>query len=165
MQYFNSVGILSMSAFDDPECSTHFHDGRMEIYDSEWKILLTGTRCNDNLYYFDQAHIERALSIAQRMYTLPQSIPESKSDTSGTDIIEDEDTETSEFISEDDDEHHQIEKEDEDAEAERWYRDLGMTSDEADELFIEHLQELQDPNHPFNRRNSNVVGDGILRVL
>ncbi len=43
-------------------------------------------------------------------------------------------------MSEDDDEHHQTEKEDEDAEAE--YRDLGMTRDEADELFIEHLQEL-----------------------
>jgi hypothetical protein len=28
-----SVGILSMSSFDDNECSTHFHDGRMEIYD------------------------------------------------------------------------------------------------------------------------------------
>ncbi len=60
-----SVGILSMSSFDDNECSTHFHDGRKEIYDSEWKILLTVTRRNDNLYYLDQAHIERALSIAQ----------------------------------------------------------------------------------------------------
>ncbi len=74
-----SVGILSMSSFDDNKCSTHFHDGRMEIYDSEWKIVLTGTRCFDNLYYLDQAHIERALSIAQRMYTLPQSIPETES--------------------------------------------------------------------------------------
>ncbi len=61
-------------------------------------------------------------------------------------------------MSEDDDEYHQTEEEDEDAKAERWYRDLGMTSDEADELFIEHLEELQDPNHPLNRRNSNVVG-------
>ncbi len=52
-----SVGILSMSAFDDNECSTHFHNRRMGIYDSERKILLTGTRCNDNLYYLDQAHI------------------------------------------------------------------------------------------------------------
>ena len=131
-----SVGILSMSSFDDNECSTHFHDGRMEIYDSEWKILLTGTRCNDNLYYLDQAHIERALSIAQRMYTLPQSIPEIESYTSGTDTIEDEDTETSEFISEDDDDESHHTEEDEDAEAERWYRDLGLTRDEADELFI-----------------------------
>ncbi len=97
------------------------------------------------------------LSVA---YTLPQSIPESKSDTSGSDTIEDEDTETSEFIpeEEDDDEYHQTEEEDEDAEAEQWYRDLGMTRDEADELCIEHLQELQDPNHPLNRRNLNVVG-------
>ncbi len=87
-----SVGIRSMSSFDDNKCSTHFHNGRMEIYDSEWKILLTGTRCNDNISYLDQAHIENALSIAQRMYTLPQSIPESKSDTSGTDTIEDDDT-------------------------------------------------------------------------
>ena len=147
-----------MSAFDDTECSTHFHDGRMEIYDSEWKILLTGTRCNDNLYYLDQAHIERALSIAQRIYSLPQYIPESRSVSSGTDTVEDEDTETSEFMSEDDDEHHRTEEEDEDAEAERWYRDLGMTRDEADELFIEHLEEIQDPNHPLNRPSLNVVG-------
>ncbi len=83
-----------------------------------------------------------SLSIAQRSYALPQSIPESKSDASGTDTIEDEVTETSELMSEDDDEHHQTEKEDEDAEAGRWYRDLGLTRDEADELFIVHLQEL-----------------------
>jgi hypothetical protein len=130
----------------------------MEIYDSEGKILLTGTRCNDNLYYLDQAHIERSLSIAQRMYTLPQSIPETETYTSGTDTIEDEDTETSEFISDDDDDESHHTEEDEDAEAERWYRDLGMSRDEADELFIEHLEEIQDPNHPLNRRNSNVVG-------
>jgi hypothetical protein len=39
-----SVGILSMSSFDDTERSTHFHEGRMVIYDSEWRILLTGTQ-------------------------------------------------------------------------------------------------------------------------
>jgi hypothetical protein len=63
-----SIGILYMSAFDDTECSTHFHEGRMEIFDSKWKILLTGTRCNDSLYYLDHAHIERALAIARRTH-------------------------------------------------------------------------------------------------
>ncbi len=71
------------------------------------------------------------------MYTFPQSIPESKTDTTGTDTIEDEDTETSEFMSEDDDEYHQT-----DEEAEQWYGDLGINRDEADEMFIEHLQKL-----------------------
>jgi hypothetical protein len=58
-------------------------------------------------------------------------------------------------MSEDADESHQSEEEDEDAEAERWYRDLGIN---RDEMFILRLQEFQDPNHPLNRRSSNVVG-------
>ncbi len=46
----------------------------MEINDSEWKILLTGTRCNlNNLYYLDRAHIERALAIARHTHSLPHS--------------------------------------------------------------------------------------------
>ena len=92
------------------------------------------------------------------MYTLPQSIPETESYTSGTDTIEDEDTETSEFISEDDDESHHTE-EGEDAQTERWYRENGMFNnmEKMQELFDEHLEEIQDPNHPLNRRNSNVV--------
>ena len=85
-------------------------------------------------------------------------ISERFSNNTDDNYIEDEDTETSEFMSEDDDEHHRTEEEDEDAEAERWYRDLGMTPDEADEFLIEHIHEIKDPNHPFNRRSSNVVG-------
>ncbi len=147
-----------MSAYDDAECTTHFYNGRMEITNPDGSINLTGTRCNDNLYYLDSHHIERALAFANRSRTFPHSIPESKSDTSGTDTVEDVEKETSEFISEDDDDESHHTEEDEDAEAERWYRDLGMTRDEADELFIEHLEEIQDPNHPLNRRSSNVVG-------
>ncbi len=69
---------------------------------------------------------------------MPLSVTESKSDTSGSSTIEDEDTETSEIVSENDDEYPQTKEEDEDAEAEPWYRDLGINRDEADEMFIEH---------------------------
>jgi hypothetical protein len=148
-----------MSAYDDAECTTHFYNGKMEITSPDGSINLTGTRCNDNLYYLDSHHIERALAFANRSRTYPHSIPESKSDTSGTDTVEDVDTETSEFMSEDDDESHHTE-ESEDAQTERWYRENGMFNnmEEMEEMFDEHIEEIQDPNHPFNRRSSNVVG-------
>ncbi len=83
------------------------------------KVFLTGTRCNDNFYYLDQAHLERALAVAHRMHSLPHFATESKSDFSGTSTIEDDDTDTSEIMSEDGDEDHQSEHESEYTQIER----------------------------------------------
>jgi hypothetical protein len=61
-------------------------------------------------------------------------------------------------VSEDADESHQSE-ESEDARLERWYRENGMfdNMEDIEEAFNEHLQEIQDPNHPLNRHNFDVV--------
>ncbi len=68
-----SIGILSMSVYDDAECTTHFYNGKMKITSADSSTNLTGTRCNDNLYYLDSHRIERALAFAKSVFahTLP----------------------------------------------------------------------------------------------
>jgi hypothetical protein len=58
-----SLGILSMSAYDDTHCTTHFHDEKMEIISDNGITFLTGTRCNDNLFYLDAHHLENAITV------------------------------------------------------------------------------------------------------
>ncbi len=107
-----------MSAYDDAECTTHFYNGKMETTSVDGSTNLTETRCNDNLYYLDSHHIERALAFANRSHSHPHSVPESKSDTSGISTIEDEESDTLLTVSEDADESHHSE-ESEDAQLER----------------------------------------------
>ncbi len=68
--------------------------------------FLTGTRCNDNLFYLDSHHIENALAFANNSLSHPHSEVESKSEASTT-------------MSEDTDESHHSE-ESEDTQLERW---------------------------------------------
>ncbi len=110
----------------------------MEITSNRGITFLTGTRCNDNLYYLDSHHIENAIAFVNRSLSYPYSEPESKSETSVT-------------MSEDADESHQSE-ESEDAQLEPWYRENGMFDNMGDmeEAFNEHLQDIQNPNNPLN---------------
>jgi hypothetical protein len=69
------------------------------------------------------------------------SVSESKSDSSRS-TTEDEDSEASEAIF-----GHAYDdmNESDDEAAERWYREQGINRDEMNEMFIEHLEEIQDP--------------------
>ncbi len=49
-------------------------------------------------------------------------------------------------------------------EVERWYREQGINIDDVDEMFAAHIEEIQDPNHPLNRHNSNAVGTSDVCV-